>query len=38
LQADGTGGAILLTGILLLIPGFITYVLATLVLAGTIFR
>ena len=38
LQADGRGGAVLLAGILLLIPGFITDALALLVLAGTLFR
>jgi UPF0716 protein FxsA len=38
LQADGRGGAILLAGILLLIPGFITDVLGLLVLAGAILR
>jgi UPF0716 protein FxsA len=38
LQADGRGGAFLLAGILLLIPGFITGALALLVLAGTLFR
>jgi len=38
LQADGRGGGILLAGILLIIPGFITDALALLVLAGTVFR
>jgi UPF0716 protein FxsA len=38
LQADGRGGAFVLAGILLLIPGFITDTLALLVLAGTLFR
>jgi UPF0716 protein FxsA len=38
LRADGRGGAILLAGILLLIPGFITDVLGLLVLAGALFR
>jgi UPF0716 protein FxsA len=38
LQADGSGGAILLAGILLLIPGFITNVLGLAVLAGALFR
>src|SRR5450631_1335660 len=37
LQADGRGGALLLAGILLLIPGFITDALALWVLAGTLF-
>jgi UPF0716 protein FxsA len=38
LRADGSGGGLLLVGILLLIPGFITDALALLVLAGTLFR
>jgi UPF0716 protein FxsA len=38
LQAGGRGGAFLLAGILLLIPGFITDALALLVLAGTLFQ
>src|SRR5471032_1401906 len=38
LQADGRGGAVLLAGILLLIPGFITDVLGLLVLTGALFR
>jgi UPF0716 protein FxsA len=38
LQADGRGGGILLAGILLIIPGFITDALALWVLAGTVFR
>ena len=38
LQADGSGGAILLAGILLLIPGFITDVVGLWVLASTLLR
>jgi UPF0716 protein FxsA len=38
LQADGRGGAILLAGILLLIPGFITDVVGLLLLVGSLFR
>jgi len=38
LQAEGRGGAVLLAGILLLIPGFITDVLGLLVLAGALLR
>jgi UPF0716 protein FxsA len=38
LQADGSGGAILLAGILLLIPGFITDVVGLWLLASTLFR
>jgi UPF0716 protein FxsA len=38
LQADGRGGIILLAGILLLIPGFITDVIGFLLLAGSLFR
>jgi UPF0716 protein FxsA len=38
LQADGTGGAILLAGILLLIPGFITDFVALLLLIGPLRR
>ena len=38
LQADGRGGAVLLAGILLLIPGFITDMLGLLVLAGALLR
>lgn len=38
LQADGSGGAILLAGILLLIPGFITDVVALWLLAGALFQ
>ena len=38
LQAEGRGGAVLLAGILLLTPGFITDVLGLLVLAGALLR
>ena len=38
LQADGSGGLILLAGILLLIPGFITDVVGLLLLIATAFR
>ena len=38
LQADGTGGMVLLAGILLLVPGFITDALALLVLAAPLWR
>lgn len=38
LQADGTGGMVLLAGILLLVPGFITDVLALLLLAAPLWR
>ncbi len=37
LQADGSGGAILLAGILLLIPGFITDIVALWLLIGAVF-
>jgi UPF0716 protein FxsA len=38
LQADGSGGAILFAGILLLIPGFITDVIGLWLLASTLFQ
>ncbi len=38
LQTDGRGGVILLAGILLLIPGFITDIIGFLLLAGSLFR
>jgi len=38
LQADGSGGLILLAGILLLIPGFITDVVGLLLLIATLLR
>ena len=38
LQADGSGGVILLAGILLLIPGFITDGVGLWLLASTLFR
>ena len=38
LQADGSGGLILLAGILLLIPGFITDALAVVLLAAPLYR
>jgi len=38
LQADNSGGLLLLTGILLLIPGFITDVVGLLLLFATLFR
>ena len=38
LQADSSGGLILLTGILLLIPGFITDVVGILLFFATLFR
>jgi UPF0716 protein FxsA len=38
LQADGSGGLILLAGILLLIPGFITDVVGLSVLAASLWR
>jgi UPF0716 protein FxsA len=38
LQADGSGGAILLAGILLLIPGFITDAVGLLLLARALLR
>ena len=38
LQADATGGSVLLAGVLLLIPGFITDVLALAILIGPLRR
>jgi UPF0716 protein FxsA len=38
LQADGSGGLIMLAGILLLIPGFITDVMGLAVLAASLWR